>query len=781
MKINVFIISILLLTTTCYAQITVSSKVNTLENKSQVSLEFANVLVLLSSDTTKIVQGVTTNSIGEFKISNLSREKYKFHFSYVGYKVKTIDLDLTNVLSDNYVLETILLEVDTGMLSEILVEAKRMRQDIDKQVYTFSKTDVDKSREARDLLLNIPQLRIDQLSNTLVNTDGKSLIILVNGVKTDDTFLKMIPAHKVKKVDFYDVPPIKYATEGKVLNIQTKELDTGVAIDFYGITGQMFSQVNPTISYIKGRNMFTVEYSYHLNPKRNVKDFERGKYEYSLATDNYKYEYSKEMERYGNQNGITLGYSNYKENDYVFQAKVNTEFDKVNNNETKNIELTKNQLFEKTDGFLTDEVKTFSPSIDLFYSKQFKDNRQLDFNVVATSFENKQQMLSVENGTFGFKDNMKLENNKKSLIGEISYATHTKKQQLNFGYKTNYSTLNNTVSNIFSEGQDLKYIINIQSHYLYGETKGKISKLNYRLSLGANLINTKTETGSETNVFFMPIGLIGYKIDNNQTIRLILESTTTIPNAQQLSNNAIVVMKNFISKGNPQLQNSILSDLRLRYGLNYKVLDLTADLFLQNQQNEIFQNFKKEQPFDNNIDYIVMMNENANISNKIGSKVNVTFKLFDFLSIGGNFSAYRHTFQPTQSIKEQSLYFFPITAYANAKYKNFTLDYYQKFNSNYLEGLYIMGIEKVSYLSFEYNIKDWTLGLKYYFPFHKDTFKNYIYSHDVIAYDMWSQLKSKEKTVGISISWNFNSSRKEYNAERNIYNEDYDKGTFELK
>ena len=207
--------------------------------------------------------------------------------------------------------------------------------------------------------------------------------------------------------------------------------------------------------------MFTLEYSYHLNPKRNVKDFERGKYEYSLATDNYKYEYSKEMEMYGNQNGITLGYSNYKENDYVFQAKVNTKFDKANNNETKNIELTKNQLLKKTDGFLTDEVKTFSPSIDLFYSKQFKDNRQLDLNVVATSFENKQQMLSVENGTFGFKDNMKLENNKKSLIGEISYAMHTKKQQLSFGYKTTYSTLNNTVSNIFSEGEDLKYSINI--------------------------------------------------------------------------------------------------------------------------------------------------------------------------------------------------------------------------------------------------------------------------------------------------------------------------------
>ena len=51
----------------------------------------------------------------------------------------------------------------------------------------------------------------------------------------------------------------------------------------------------------------------------------------------------------------------------------------------------------------------------------------------------------------------------------------------------------------------------------------------------------------------------------------------------------------------------------------------------------------------------------------------------------------------------------------------------------------------------------------------------------VVAHKMWSRFKSKEKTIGVSVSWNFNSSRKDYYAERNIYNEDYDKGTFEVK
>ena len=87
MKKLVIISFFLLLSLTSFSQITVNGTLLTKENGTIPLLEFANVVVILHQDTTKIVQGVITNASGAFEVKNLSQAKYKIIFSYIGYKV----------------------------------------------------------------------------------------------------------------------------------------------------------------------------------------------------------------------------------------------------------------------------------------------------------------------------------------------------------------------------------------------------------------------------------------------------------------------------------------------------------------------------------------------------------------------------------------------------------------------------------------------------------------------------------------------------------------------
>ena len=60
--------------------------------------------------------------------------------------------------------------------------------------------------------------------------------ILLNGVTASDIDLKGIPANKILKVEYYNIPPARYADAGVVVNVITKEAETGYGVGVEGRT-----------------------------------------------------------------------------------------------------------------------------------------------------------------------------------------------------------------------------------------------------------------------------------------------------------------------------------------------------------------------------------------------------------------------------------------------------------------------------------------------------------------------------------------------------------------
>ena len=79
-----------------------------------------------------------------------------------------------------------------------------------------------------------------------------------------------------------------------------------------------------------------------------------------------------------------------------------------------------------------------------------------------------------------------------------------------------------------------------------------------------------------------------------------------------------------------------------------------------------------------------------------GGELNLNYTPWKYLRIGGSVEAAQQLFQPSQEVPTYRYWTFPVSVYVSANYKNFALDFYQKFGGTTLVGLYRTGIEKFS-------------------------------------------------------------------------------------
>lgn len=773
-----FILLFLFSSSICFSQLKIQGKVIITENNINKSLAYANIELFRKNDSVNLVIGTSSAEDGSFLIT-ASSDNYVLSVSYLGYETHFLELNLLEVQNNILDVGNIILKEDSKLLSEIIVGAKRAQQDIDKRKVTFSEEQMRNAKDARDLMLNLPYLLVNKINNSLTTSDGKGVLILINGVKSNDSELKLIAIDKIKRVEYYDIPPIRYNVSGRVLNIITKDFDSGFSGDFYLMAGQLYSMLTPYISYVSGRNKYRLGADLFITPKRKIKDLYEGKYIYSLQDGHHEYSYEKEEQNWNNQYNVSFVYSNLKENDYILQAKGIIGFTNNNSNETRNIQYLINDILDSKIGFLRNKVNTFSSTLDLYYSKKIKESSELNINVVSSFHKNDQNIFSEEDGLFQFKDESDIETLKKTYIGEINYITKIGQNEFSFGYKSLVSIAENKVTSITNNINREPNNINLQEHSLYAETSGLIRKLSYRISLGGRLNTTKTSSGNINLLTFTPTIILGRAINDNNFLRLTYRVSTGAPEIQQFSDNSIMLMQNIIRKGNPDLRTSVNHDIRLNHSYSRRLLNIDLSLFYQNNKNYIFDFFERE-PIDNKM-FIVFSSSNATKNYKYGIEADLSIRPFNGLRIGGNIKVYNHYFKPTKNSVEIKKYFIPITIYSSYQYKNFSFDYYQRIGSNSLEGLYILGTEKISYINAGYSYKNWTFQLSYYFPFVKNKFKNYTIDDSIVQHTYEGWLKSKEQTLGLSISWNFSTILKPYRENRKLNNADYDDGTFKLK
>lgn len=731
---------------------------------------FVNVSLLNASDSSFINGGVSTEA-GYFAVPCGERDAI-LKLTYVGYKTVTRRIKVGH-------LGTVSMHPDSYTVKGVTVKGHHKVDYVDHSVFTFTEEQIKNSQQSQELLATLPGLRIDPMTNKVSTFSGKSIKILINGVEATDNDLKSIEADKIKNVEYYTVPPARYAGVGTLINIHTRKLDSGYAVGFdeNQAISNGFNNTNVYAKYTKGNSQFSFDYSLEYRNAANCEEENIYKMKDGDKTSTYTYNGDYHF-GYANQD-FNLRYLYSIDDSITFQTRFTPNIFTKFWRDDFDIKAEGNDLWQNGYSNQNRTTYSFGPSLDLYFSRKLKNNQQIVADVVGTYYHNKQgneNHLFDEKSTTILDDNMSQRNNKYSVIAEIGYTKDLGKIQLETGYKATLAKSDFKISNVLSEYKEYEYHATNDNHYAYMQIGGKLNKLNYRLSLGGTYVHTSNDDTHYNKLYFTPQMLLSYPVKNGQ-FALQMWSNPELPSISQLSNNNTIEIPGLIRQGNPALKSGNDNAVSLSYNLNNPYINLNVSLAAEYETNSI-SNYYVWKENANGERIIVSQPMNADYETAMGGQINMQIKPFksEILSLYLE-SAFFHQHQQSEIIGSHHHNMIPFCFNIQSRYKDFgAYIYWRKIHTS-INGAYLTSYENTCNAGIFYQHKQLQLSITCIFPFRIPEYSNETLANNILEYHHVNRIPSQRNMITLGVSYNLFSG-KQKDIKKQIENRDGDKGTF---
>lgn len=204
------------------------------DKSSKRPIEFANVELLNSSDSS-IVISVITDAKGRFILDHVKPDTYILKSSFIGFEKKFVSITVDNKPKINLGLIEMSLLIKT--IDNVTVTASRslLNTSIDRKSYDVTKDIMAVSGTASDILRNIPSVEVDLDGNVSLRGSG-DVMILINGRKSPllgklnkAEVLQQFPANTIERIEVITNPSARYKPDGTsgIINIVLKKSTKG--------------------------------------------------------------------------------------------------------------------------------------------------------------------------------------------------------------------------------------------------------------------------------------------------------------------------------------------------------------------------------------------------------------------------------------------------------------------------------------------------------------------------------------------------------------------------
>ncbi len=191
-------------------------------------LEYANVLLLNSSDST-LIRGAVTDLDGKFIFEAVESGSYLVSASSVGFN--EVYSSLINSNNDEITIEPLIL-VQGVKLSEVTVTTKKpfIEMKADKIVVNVENSTVNSGNSAIEILQKSPGVIIDK-DNKISLRGKQGVLVMINGKNQYlsgeelTRLLESMPAENIQNIEIITNPSAKYDAEGNagIINIRLKK------------------------------------------------------------------------------------------------------------------------------------------------------------------------------------------------------------------------------------------------------------------------------------------------------------------------------------------------------------------------------------------------------------------------------------------------------------------------------------------------------------------------------------------------------------------------------
>jgi len=197
-----------------------SIKGNIIEQETKEPVEFVNVGLFNSSDSS-LLTGAVTDKNGEYLFTNIKEGNYYLQVSCIGFesfKIPHISISSERPHVD---LDKRTIKVSNFLLSDVEIVSQKpvLNNSIDRKVYNVEKDILSQTGSVSDVLQNIPSVSVD-VDGTVSLRGSSNIMFFINGKpsallkKNSAVALQQIPANSIERIEVITNPSAKYKPDG---------------------------------------------------------------------------------------------------------------------------------------------------------------------------------------------------------------------------------------------------------------------------------------------------------------------------------------------------------------------------------------------------------------------------------------------------------------------------------------------------------------------------------------------------------------------------------------
>lgn len=522
------------------------------------TLSYATI-TLIDFENKALVVGVSDEN-GNFKLES-SQKADSLKISYINFRPYVKAINQTNPVCD---LGTIYLSYDESMLNEVTIRANPVAYSVDKNSYLITNKMRQGTINAVELLDKINGVRFDKIRNTILVKNKASVLLLVNGIKQSEEYIKNLPSERISKVEVVNEPSGRYLSEGysAIINFILKDDYKG-----YSIGLRNFSIINPantngtdwlanqqngvSFTYTKNKLNLYTEYIYGISKWHNANITKRYyDNENSIISDDIDERSPNNHYRY-NGNYIVTGLTYNIAPTHSLSFMNDYKIENIKTNDTYNV------IYSSPESTLQEEISNLNKSKDkdyvgsIVYTGKITDKLSMysdfSYNYYSSSLKTKYAVDFLTDSENEYRDTK--HDIRFNLESDYKFSS---KFALNVGYT-------NVWKRYQTKDPDSNLLLNYTEYRNRGFsylTYSPVDNISFKVGLGFENIDRRSEENA--NFFHvLPLVQFVYNHSENINIKTAYSATVNYPTLSQLSPKTYRVDSILYKIGNKNLKPSI--------------------------------------------------------------------------------------------------------------------------------------------------------------------------------------------------------------------------------
>lgn len=551
-----------------YAQAQTSSIKGIVTDIKKTPVEYANVVLYDVSDSTKIVKATTTDVTGRFELSRIPHGSYRLQASCVGYMVASVRIkNLQEHIKD---LQIVMTE-QTVALGETTVTAQRVVMEFDRQIIYPGKQEKETAIDGVDLVdkLQLHGIVVGKVEGKISGVLGGAVKLRVNGGPADLNDLRQIDPKMVRRVEYHDMPSMRYGKVEAVIDLYVKRQEFGGS----GRFDISHSAVSPNGNGLANLKLYHLKSEFSFWGNGNYWRSSKG---YTKKTVTYNFEDVPALTRNEEWHDIGssrqdayrggIGYSYLNPDDVLFTAKLS--FSGSPNEQAGQGDVHMAGQPDTKIQYVENRLSK-SPRLGLYFQKNLKKKQFVAFEVAGSYVHTNSYYKYNERQEEEILSDIlsDIDGDTYSVVGEGIYEKRFKTNKLSVGLNHRLSY----VDNVYEGTAEYKSKFNNYNTYGYAEWMGRFKKLDYSLAVRGTFNQIVQGDEKTLSKNLGATWRLGYRPNQKLQVRYSGETYMAVPSLRTLNNVEQAINAYQTRRGNPDLQNTTTYTNTLM--LNHKCAD----------------------------------------------------------------------------------------------------------------------------------------------------------------------------------------------------------------